>query len=230
MLTPDPPPAAGPTAIPPVITGAGVYTAPGNAAASAAFPGAARAALSPAQAQELATAARRFRKIRGMARNAFWGSFTSGFIGLVSVYFSIGSVSGVAISVAMVFSAIVQFRAARRLGRLEPKALEHLAWNQIILGGLFVLYGAWCLLTISSNSGQTQQLLAETGVGAAGGAQVGSLIHLILVITDTVLILFGLLFQGGAGLYYFWRRKYVAAFETETPGWILDLYRKQLLR
>lgn len=181
--------------------------------------------LSAAQTAELATAARRFRKIRTMARHAFWGSFTSGFIGLASIYVSIGSVSGVAISVAMVISAAVQFRAARQLKRLEPNALEQLAWNQIVLGGLFVLYGTWCLLTMSSNNGQIQQLLAESGAGSAAAAQVAGLTRLILGITDGVLIVFGLFFQGGAGLYYFWRRKYLAAFQTETPAWIIDLYR-----
>lgn len=124
-----------------------------------------------------------------------------------------------------------------KMRRAETGAAGHLGWNQVALVGVITFY---CLLQMASFSPEEMKAAALSPEVRSLSAALPGMMAGIDKMVETwapyavygfysLLIVVSIGFQGGMALYYFSRRKYVEAFNRETPAWVrkvlVEVYR-----
>jgi len=189
--------------------------------------------ITPEQLLEFQLAEVRAKKIR----RAVSVAMTDGAIGMVLAVTATLSVcldwSALFIGPALGLIAWNSFRGARRLRRFDPAAPGILAWNQVILAAVIVVYCAWQLIShFSGASGLSQELasagLNEHDASAALGMDLPKLERVLYGGVYGLVIVGTLLFQGLTAWYYLSRRKLLQAYLAETPAWVVDLQNAQI--
>jgi hypothetical protein len=178
--------------------------------------------------RELADAKLRFKKFRTAARVAAFNGWTIGVIAALSAPFALFSVAGLVMAAGFTVIAFIEFRGRRRLLQYDPSAATLLGWNQIGLLTLIVVYCLWQLWTgLSGPSPLAAELEAQPELGEALGSldEVDSLYRSVVIAFYGLVVALTVVVQGLNAVYYFTRRKHVAACLRDTPGWVLDLER-----
>jgi hypothetical protein len=134
-----------------------------------------------------------------------------------------GDLTSAAIGLVLGVIGFVEVRSAAQLKRLKVEATRTLAFNQLVLAALLIVYAAWRLYVTS----QPGALSAEMGVNDPDVASMlGSVEDLTHVITRVLyggLIAYAVCAPGGLAWYYFSRAKHLKAYLAQTPAWILTL-------
>ncbi len=174
---------------------------------------------------ELAQAQRHIKPIRTAAGVATFNGWVTGVFAALSAPFALFSISGLILTVGLAVVAYNEFRGCRRLLALDPSSATLLGWNQLGFLALIVVYCLWNLF--ASLDSFAAQLRANPELEASLGSlqEFDALYRIVLVgVYATVIVLSGA-FQGLNALYYFTRRKYIAAYLQQTPAWIQELRR-----
>ncbi len=175
--------------------------------------------------EELAKARKRAKKIRRAASvAAFSGWSTLGF-GLLTLPFGIFSTVALLLGIALSIIGFVELKGRTQLLSFNPKALKHLALNQVAFACVLIAYAGWSLYSGLTSPSQIASVAGTQGM--AGLENIESLEHLLTLAIYGGLILGTIIFQGGAALYYATRSKYMRRYINNTPQWVLELQRNQ---
>jgi hypothetical protein len=181
--------------------------------------------LSPEHLRELELARARSKKIRRAAGVAMFNGWTVGGFAALSLLIGLFSLTSLLIGVALAAVTYNEFAGAKMLRRLDLRAPRRLALGQLGLCGVLITYALWSIYSLQTGPSSYEAALAAGGQGAA---LVGSIQQFEQAVTYAVyggLIVGSILFQGGTAWYYFSRMKYVRAYVSETPPWIIELER-----
>ena len=181
--------------------------------------------MTPELRQELALAKGRGKAIRKAARVAAFNGWTTGIIAAISAPFALFSIEGFIVAVGLAIVAWNEFRGRKRLLAFDPASTAFLGWNQI---GFFTLIAAYCLWMIHASIGSfAAELQAAPELEAALGPLDGfdGLYRSLVVGFYGTVIALSAVFQGFNAVYYFTRRKHMAAYLQETPTWVQEIDR-----
>lgn len=174
------------------------------------------------QLRVLMRAAETRRPIRAAASKARFSAVTTLIIGLLGLPFMVLSFSwsSMAITLGVCVIGAIEYVGYRRLRLGLPSAANFLACNQLAFLGLISAYCVFQMLTFS-----TAELDAAIGSQTPPEVSqlVGSLAPLVTVGFYSLVIVMSIVFQGGLAMYYFTRRKYLRAYEQDTPAWACQL-------
>ena len=185
--------------------------------------------------QQLASANKAWTKLRRASNYAAFDGWTLTVLGaLTLICGGYSSVAGVVIGLILLGTGLFELRCVRQLRRLNSSALRQMAYNQLGLAAVLILYATVSLIQIrmTSAGGQSgglaadvEQELAEAGASAK---DVEDQISTAALILYSGLIAFALLAQGGTAMYYFSRQKHLKQYLQETPDWIQHMQREQM--
>jgi hypothetical protein len=182
--------------------------------------------LSAEHRRELAAARDRAKTIRKAARVAAFNGWTTAIIAAFSAPFALFSPIGLALTAGIAFVAFNEFRGRKRLLNFDPRGATLLGWNQL---GLLAMIVAYCVWSLYANFNEASRVSAElqgyadldAALGTSGGFE-GLFKQIVIIFYGSVIGL-SVLFQGGAALYYFTRRRHIEDFIAETPAWVRDV-------
>ena len=180
---------------------------------------------SPEHLRELELARTRSKKIHRAAGVALFNGWTVGLFAALSLLIGLFSLTSLLIGLALAVVAYNEFAGAKMLRRLDTRGPRRLAFGQLGLCGLLITYALWSIYSFQTGPSPYEEALA---VGGQATAIVGSIEQLQKTITYAVyggLIVGSILFQGGTAWYYSSRKKYIHAYATQTPAWIIELER-----
>jgi hypothetical protein len=178
-------------------------------------------------------AARIYKPIKKAAWIALGSAITTLMIGAVAVPFSLvwPSFSGILITVGLCAVGVVEFLGHRKLVQADPSAARFLAMNQLAFLGLIVIYCLIQMLTFSPAEAKAAAVTPEFRAALNGMPEmtrdVDNFIDKYGLLATcgfySLVIFLSVLFQGGLAYYYFTRRKFLEAFQRETPPWVRRL-------
>jgi hypothetical protein len=197
-------------------------TAPAIPGAPAASP------LSAEHLEQLRAAQARGAKVRRAIAVARFGGWSVGIFGGLTLLFGILTVPGWVMGLGLIVAAVGEFSGAAGLRRFDPIACRRLAYNQLFLAGLLIVYAA--LGVYSSLWGPDP--LAETSSAASPDvaaliAPYSSVMRNLMAGVYAAVAIAAVAAQGGTAWFYFTREKYVRAYLAETPAWVVDFLRAQ---
>lgn len=168
------------------------------------------------------------RKAAGYAKISGWMTLLAG---VVSVLFSIGSIPGMALGVALAAIGMRELGMARRLDALDIKAPGALALNQLALGVVLIGYAVFKVATFDADNGilagslGSDPTLASMPEMAGTFEELGRLEYLLNIGVAGVLIVVAFVMQGGTALYYWRKTRRVRTLNQHTPAWALRIHR-----
>jgi hypothetical protein len=167
------------------------------------------------------------RKAAGYARVSGWMTLMAG---VVSVLFSLGSISGMMLGIILAAVGMRELGLARRLDALDLRAPAGLAINQLVLGAALIGYAAFKMVTFDAANGVlagslgSDPTIASMPEMAGTLDELGRLEYLLNVGVSGVLIVVAFVMQGGTALYYWRKKKRVQTLHRHTPGWVLRVH------
>jgi hypothetical protein len=165
-------------------------------------------------------------KIRRCNAVAAFSAWTTAIFGGITFLSSLPflSVIGITLGAGMLVCAYIEFQAGAELKRLDLRAPRKLACNQLAFGAMLFLYGAyslWARLT----SPIDPELVRQLGEFKDVMNEVDSLMKLAFILLYVSVMAVAIIGPGLTAWYYYSRKKYLEAYVTQTPQWILDLQR-----
>ena len=124
------------------------------------------------------------------------------------------------VGLAMGAMAFVEIRGASQLRRLDETAPRRLGFNQVLLGMLLCAYAVW---QIYQYLHAPSALAAVTQADPRVGKRFEDMFRSLAVALYGSLIIFAIVAQGGAALFYFTREKYIRTYRQRTPAWIIQM-------
>ena len=144
------------------------------------------------------------------------------------------SATNLLVVLALIGLGIQEYRGYRSLKRLAPAAPRQLGINQVCLLGLIVFYCAMQMATASSGDIKAMVVSPEfrsalQQMPSGGGlndlvAQADRWAPLAIYGFYSLVLLLGVLFQGGLAWYYFSRRKHLDRYLHAAPPPIRQLF------
>lgn len=165
------------------------------------------------------------RKIRRAASVAKVEGWSIGVFGALTLLIGIAEPTSIAIGLAMMAIAFVEVRAAGRLVALDVNATRTLAYDQIVLATLLLAYGGWHTVAAMNGTGEYDAIANSDPQLKQMLEPIGGLAQLIMMCVYGTLMAVAVFGQGSMALYYFTRAKYVRAYTTQTPAWIIEMQR-----
>jgi hypothetical protein len=185
------------------------------------------------RAYELAIARERFKKVRRGIIVAWFDAWSIAVFAVLTLVFAIPmlSFSGTLVGIGLALVAIIEFRAAAKLNRLDPHAPRRLALNQIFLSLVLLTYAAYAFMSAWHNidpyvRAVEPTLLADPNVATGvsnGDFTVEQLVRLTVALVYGALALVALIVQPATALFYLSRRKHLKRYLGETPQWIVEM-------
>jgi len=199
-------------------------------------PAAAPPSASPLDESQFALvqeAARTYKPIKRATWTALSSSIVTLLIGASAVPFLLiwPSFSGLLITVGLGVIGVVEFLGYRKLRKADPAAARFLATNQLAFLGLIVFYGLFQMLSFSPEDAKAAALSPEVRAQLGAAPDMARAIDrdierwapLVTYGFYSLVIVLSLFFQGGMAYYYFTRRKFLEAFQRQTPPWVRRL-------
>jgi hypothetical protein len=182
--------------------------------------------LSPENLQQLQVARLAMRKVRRAASMAAFDGWTVGSFGALTFLLGLPDLSSILLGLGMVAIAFVEIRGGNRLKRLDASAARMLAWNQVVLGTLLLIYSLWRIFAVMrAPSGYGEALAGSDPQLQEMLAPVEGLTRVVMMTVYAALIAIAIFGQGSMALYYYSRRKHVESYLTHTPPWIIAMQR-----
>lgn len=178
--------------------------------------------LSSEQVEMIALAQRHARPIFRAARVAAFSGWTSAVLAGLTLLTGLGSLSAMALGLALGVIAIVELRGGAGLRRFDSSAPRRLGLNQIALFGVLCVYCGWNIIdTLQGPNPYAEYMTA--------GADVANMVRPIARLHTTIMVAFyGLVIGGSAvaqgcgAFYYFTRASRLADFMAMTPPWTVQ--------
>ncbi len=173
--------------------------------------------------QEMNEANKRAKKLARASRIAGFNAWSAAIMAAFSLLFGIFSISSAIIGLALAYIAYQEFEGRKLLRQFQPKAADHLGYNQIIFSAMILAYAAWGMYEAFTAPVMSAQY-TQYGPEMQSMFQPYDALYTYATIAVYAAIgLFGLIFQGGTAWYYFTRKKYIEKYLRETPDWIVKL-------
>ena len=137
--------------------------------------------------------------------------------------FGLFSLKGAFIAAGLSACAWFEFRGRNGLRRLEVGAPARLAWNQLGLAGVISVYCVWSAYAAWTGPSAYAQAIERTPELAEMLEPFAGVIRQVTVGAYGLVLVLTLMVQAGVIGYYRSRRKFVEAYLSETPGWVLAL-------
>src|SRR3954471_21742881 len=176
--------------------------------------------LTPQQMRQLADARAAHKYVRRAVAVATFDGWTVAVFALLNCLCGFTDVASMIVGLALGAMAFVEIRGASQLRRLDESAPRRLGFNQILLGMLLCAYAVW---QIYQHLHGPSALAAVTQADPRVGKRFEDMFRSLAVALYGSLIIFAILAQGGAALFYFTREKYLRAYRQRTPAWILQM-------
>ncbi len=183
--------------------------------------------LSPEHIAQLAKARKSLKKVRRAISVAQFDGWTIAIFGGITLLTGITDWKSVGVGGGLVAIAYVELRAASRLAKMDRDALRVMGKNQLVLACLLIVYAVWQIIWIQ-RGGMMQELKslpAEDSLADFIGPA-GEMATQLMMGMYCILIAVAIFGQGSLALYYFSRARYLHAYLTETPPWILAMQRR----
>jgi hypothetical protein len=183
-------------------------------------------AVSTADApRQLHAAQAAWRPIGRAVRYATFDAWTLAILAILSLPCAIGGVVGVLMALALGVLAYFEFRAVKRLKRLDPDAPRRLAVNQLVLAGAIVLYCVWNLALEATGHGISTQLKSYVPDLDSSDPQATDMVRTMVYALYATLAVVG----GGIPVLTAWyhrsRTQLLQVYLAGTPAWILQMQR-----
>jgi len=180
--------------------------------------------LSPEHIRLMGEARNRGKKIRRAVGWATFEGWTLVTFAALTVLMSLTSPSGLAVGAGLGLVGMIELRAAGRLRRLERGAARQLGFNQLLLGGVLMVYAAWKIYEAYTGPVLSPELSAPE-VRQALGTSMEDMARTIYLVIYGGVIAMAIFAQGGTALFYFSRERLLEKYLAETPGWIVEMQR-----
>jgi hypothetical protein len=154
-----------------------------------------------------------------------FNGWTVGLFAALSLMIGLFSLTSLLIGVALAAVAYNEFAGAKMLRRLDTRGPRRLAFGQLGLCGVLITYALWSIYSFQTGPSPYEAALAAGGQATAIVGSIEQFEHAVTYAVYGGLIVGSILFQGGTAWYYFSRKKYIQAYVTETPSWIIELER-----
>ena len=178
-------------------------------------------------------AARSYKPIKKATRTALGSAITTLVIGVSAVPLALiwPSFSGALITVGLCVIGVVEFMGYRKLRQADPSAARWLGTNQLAFLGLIAFYCLLQMLTFSFEDVKAAalspefraQLNAAPDMARGIDRDIEQWAPLVTYGFYSLVLVLSVLFQGGLAYYYFTRRKFLEAFQRQTPPWVRRL-------
>ncbi|MGA2496131.1 MAG: hypothetical protein ABSH20_00230 [Tepidisphaeraceae bacterium] len=185
-------------------------------------------ALSAEHLRQLAAARASAGKIRRAISIARFDGGTIAAFAVLTLLFGIASPVSLILALGMGTVAFVELRAARQLRRLDPAAIRTLAFNQLALGALLILYALVSLYMQYTGPGIYADAAASDPALADALKPFESLSRTLSLAVYALVIVIAIFAQGGLSLFYFSRARHLRAYLAQTPPWIIHLHQADL--
>jgi hypothetical protein len=176
--------------------------------------------LTPQQLRELTDARAAHKYIRRAIAVATFDGWTIAAFAIANCLCGLADFPSMAIGLAMGAMAYVELRAASQLRKLNLSAPRQLGFNQILLGALLAVYAIWKIYEYLHGP---SPLAEVTRANPRVGKHFEDMFRSMAVGVYGCLIIFAIVAQGGAALFYFTREKYLRDYRQRTPSWILQM-------
>ncbi|MCE9591698.1 MAG: hypothetical protein K8S99_14380 [Planctomycetes bacterium] len=181
--------------------------------------------VTPAMQQEVAAARKRRTKIDRAAGVASFNGWCAAILAAISLPFAFFSPTSAVAAAVLATTAFIEFRGRRMLRALDTRAPVLLACNQFAFGAIIVAYAAWNIYLVKHGQGGYADVIAQHPELSDALGPLGAMIQKMEALTYCLLMLGTLLFQGGTGVYYLTRRRYLREYLAETPEWVTQMLR-----
>jgi len=176
--------------------------------------------LTPQQFRELADARAAGKYVRRAIAVATFDGWALAAFAMVNCICGLADFQSFIIGVALGGLAYVEIRGAAQLRRLDESAPRRLGINQILLGTLLAVYAIWKIYEyLHGPSPYAALSQADPKVGK----RFEDMFTSMAVAFYGCLIMFAIVAQGGAALFYFTREKYLKEYRQRIPAWILQM-------
>jgi len=176
--------------------------------------------LTPQQLRELADARAAGKYVRRAIAVATFDGWALAAFAIANCLCGLADLSSMVIGLALGGLAYLEIRAASQLRRLDESAPRRLGINQILLGTLLAAYAIWKIYEyLHGPSPYAALSQADPKVGK----RFEDMFRSMAVAFYGSLIMFAIVAQGGAALFYFTREKYLREYRRRTPAWILQM-------
>ena len=176
--------------------------------------------LTPQQVRELADARAAGKYVRRAIAVATFDGWALAAFAMVNCICGLADFQSFIIGVALGGLAYVEIRGAGQLRRLDESAPRRLGINQILLGMLLAVYAIWKIYEyLHGPSPYAALSQADPKVGK----RFEDMFTSMAVAFYGCLIMFAIVAQGGAALFYFTREKYLREYRQRIPAWILQM-------
>jgi hypothetical protein len=177
--------------------------------------------ISDEHLRQLAASHAATKKIRRAITVARTDGWSLAFFAALTVLFGLTSVSSLLIGAGLGIIATVELYGAARLRKLDPRITHVLGYNQVALGCLLAAYALWRIYQETTGAGAFADYAASTPDVAELLKPYEDVIRELSMWVYGGLIAVAVFAQGGLALYYFTRKKYVEAYLSQTPEWVV---------
>jgi len=182
--------------------------------------------LTPQQMRELAEARAAHKYVRRAITVATFDGWTIAVFGIASCLCGIGDIPSMVVGLGLGGLAYIELRGAAQLRRLEQSAPRRLGFNQILLGTLLAMYSIWKIYQ-ELHGPSPFNMLSQADPHM--GKKFEDMAHSLSIAIYGCLIIFAVIAQGGAALFYFTREKYLRDYRQRTPAWILQMQKSGVM-
>ena len=166
----------------------------------------------------------RSRKVRRAANVAAMSGWTLAFFALVTLMSVIvGDFLSIPLGVVLGVLAYNELRGGAMIRRFEPAGATRLAYNQIALGVVIVVYSVWSLISAL----RSPDLAAATA--SVGDPQVsamlGSITNIVTYGLYGTMVAVGVIVPGLTAIYYQTRARLIRDVLAATPPWVIAALR-----
>ena len=177
------------------------------------------------QLQEARGRSKKLRRASGVASFSGWSTEV---FGILTLLFSLPGFSwvGILLGAGMCIIGWVEIKGSTGFLRMDLKTPKRLSINQLCFAALLIGYAGWNMYAAMSGPGALAQELQNNGLSQEQAAPYASLEKAMYVGVYGGVIVFSVIFQGSAALYYRSRQGVMREYASRTPGWILELQRR----
>jgi hypothetical protein len=187
--------------------------------------------LSEQNLRELAEARKSLRKVGRAVSVARFDGWTIAIFAGLTFLMGVTDPGNILMALGLGTAAYFELTGASRLRRLDGSAIRMLGFNQFGLAALLTVYALWRIHVELSVGGMITKMIPSDQMDAQVLGPLGNVVEnlrpLVIAFYGTVIAV-AILGMGAMAWFYFSRRKYLEAYLTQTPEWIIAMQKTGL--
>ncbi|MCX5688702.1 MAG: hypothetical protein NTV94_02735 [Planctomycetota bacterium] len=182
--------------------------------------------LSDEHFRALSEARVRAKKVRRAAAVAVTSGWSMLFFAMLTLLGGLlGDMASLVMGLALAGLSVNELIGASMVRALNPAGARRLGFNQLVLGGLLVVYAGWSLWT-NLQSPAMGELSDELAADPQMQAVVGQVSSMVTWVLYGGMAVFGLVVPGLTAVYYFSRARAIRSVIETTPEWVIEAMRR----